>query len=245
MKHLQRTLAFLILLAPCARAEEAAAILARVDRNLSARTRLVESAMTIHGRRGSRTLTAKSYAEGTRKAFTEYLSPAAEAGTKMLKLAGQMWIYSPSTDRILQISGHLLRQPVMGSDLSYEDLLDDRKLTEIYEGRVTGEEEIAGRPAWVLDLTARVTDAAYPRQKLWVDRERDVPLRQELYAKSGKQLKVVLFSEVEQVAGRWYPMKVLYKDLLKQGEGTELIIHKITFDPVIPEWIFSKAALKR
>ncbi|HOT96178.1 MAG TPA: outer membrane lipoprotein-sorting protein [bacterium] len=245
MKNLSLPVTLLLLAAPGLRAEEAGAILARVDRNLSARTRVVESTMTIHGRRGSRTLTAKSYAEGTRKAFTEYLSPAADEGTKMLKLSGQMWIYSPASDRILIISGHLLRQSVMGSDLSYEDLMDDRKLEEIYTGRVTGEEEIAGRPAWVLELTAKVTDAAYPRQKLWIDRERDVPLRQELYAKSGKQLKEVTFTEVQRVAGRWYPMKMLYKDLFKQGQGTEVIIHKIAFDQVIPDWIFSKAALKR
>ncbi|HNW58582.1 MAG TPA: outer membrane lipoprotein-sorting protein [bacterium] len=245
MKIRMPALALLLLAAPHSHGEEAAAILARVDRNLSARTRIAESSMTIHSRRGSRTLTARSYAEGTRKSFTEYLAPTAEKGTKMLKLARQLWLYSPATDRTIQISGHLLRQPVMGSDLSYEDLMDDRKLAEIYEGRIAGEEEIAGRRAWVLELVARVADAAYPRQKIWVDRERDVPLRQELYAKSGKLLKEVTYAEATRVEGRWYPRQVRYRDVLKQGQGTELTVSKITFDQPIPEWIFSKAALKQ
>ena len=45
---------------------------------------------------------------GEFKNFTEYLSPEREKGTKMLKLDDRLWIYSPTTDRIIQISGHLL-----------------------------------------------------------------------------------------------------------------------------------------
>ncbi|HOH06298.1 MAG TPA: outer membrane lipoprotein-sorting protein [bacterium] len=235
----------LVLAAGSVPAQTAGEIIRKIDDNLSARNRVTESAMTIHGRRGSRTLTAKSYAEGTRKAFTEYLSPAAERGTKMLKLEGQLWIYSPGTDRTVQISGHLLRQSVMGSDLSYEDMMDDRKLAEIYEPLIAGEEELDGRPVWILELSARVSDAAYPRQKLWVDRERFVPLRQELYARSGKLLKTALLSDLQRVGGRWYPMQVLYKDMLKQGKGTEFRTTQIAFDQAIPEWIFTKAALKQ
>jgi hypothetical protein len=36
-----------------------------------------------------------------------------------------------------------------------------------------------------------------------------------------------------------------YKDALKDGNGTDWIIAKITFDQQIPEHIFSKASLKQ
>jgi hypothetical protein len=36
----------------------------------------------------------------------------------MLKLGDQLWTFSPSTDRTIQIAGHMLRQSVMGSDMS-------------------------------------------------------------------------------------------------------------------------------
>jgi hypothetical protein len=48
----------------------------------------------------------------------------------MLRLENQLWIYSPSTDRNIQNSGHMLRQSVMGSDLSYEDMLKQGEGTE-------------------------------------------------------------------------------------------------------------------
>ena len=120
--------------------QDATTILEKVDANMSSRNRIFESGMTIHGKRGSRTIVSKSYAEGTKQSFTEYLSPASEKGTKMLKLDKQLWIYSPSTDRTIQLSGHMLKQSVMGSDLSYEDMMDDRKLSVVYNAKITGEE---------------------------------------------------------------------------------------------------------
>ena len=92
-------------------------ILEMVDENMSSENRIFESTMTIHGKRNSRTITSKSYSVGDKQSFTEYLAPAREQGTKMLKLEDKLWIYSPSTDRTIQISGHMLRQSVTGSDL--------------------------------------------------------------------------------------------------------------------------------
>jgi outer membrane lipoprotein-sorting protein len=220
-------------------------ILQRIEKNMSSDNRIFESSMTIHGNRTSRTITAKTYSAGDKQSFTEYLSPAREQGTKMLKLENQLWIYSPSTDRIIQISGHMLRQSVMGSDLSYEDMMDDRKVTEIYSARITGNEDVDGRKTWVLELTAKVPDVAYYRRKMWVDMERYIPLWEELYARSGQLLKRTTLSNVTQIEGRWFPLKIVYKDMLKQGEGTEFNITSVKFNQPIPDYIFTKASLKQ
>ncbi len=228
-----------------AEAQDAGEILKRVEKNMSSENRIFESSMIIHGNRISRTITSRTYSVGDKQSFTEYLSPAREQGTKMLKLENQLWIYSPSTDRIIQISGHMLRQSLMGSDLSYEDMMDDRKITEIYDSRVTGTEIIDNRNTWILELTAKVSNVAYYSRKMWIDKERYVPLREELFAKSGQLLKRTTLSEVKQINGRWFPMKILFKDVLKQGEGTEFIISSVKFNQPIPEYIFTKAALKQ
>lgn len=225
--------------------QDASDILLKVDRNMSSKNRIFESTMIIHGKRNSRTITSKTYSEGSRKSFTEYLSPASDKGTKMLKLDGQLWIYSPSADRTIQISGHLLRQSVMGSDLSYEDMMDDRKLTDIYSAKIIGEEKIGDRTVRLLELTAKVSDVAYYKQKMWIDTERFIPLRQELFAKSGQLLKRTELSDVKNIQGRWFPMTVIYKDMLKDGDGTEFKMTHVKFDQDIPGYIFTKAALKQ
>jgi len=220
-------------------------ILKKVEKNMSSDNRVFESSMTIRGNRTSRTITSRTYSVGDTKSFTEYLSPAREQGTKMLKLEDQLWIYSPSTDRTIQISGHMLRQSVMGSDLSYEDMMDDRKLTDVYAAKISGNEVIDGRKTYILDLTAKVTDVAYNSRKMWIDSERFVPLKEELYAKSGQLLKRTTLSDVRQIDGRWFPETVFYKDMLKQGGGTEFKITSIKFNQKIPDYIFTKAALKQ
>jgi outer membrane lipoprotein-sorting protein len=220
-------------------------ILDKVDKNMSSKNRVFESEMIIHGRRTSRSMTSISYSVGNKQSFTEYLSPARDKGTKMLKLENQLWIYSPSTDRIIQISGHMLRQSVMGSDLSYEDMMDDRKLTDVYSAKVIGNETIDGRNTFVLELTAKVDDVAYHSQKIWVDTEHYVPLKQEMYAKSGQILKRSTLSDVRQIQGRWFPMTIVYKDMLKEGSGTEFKMTSVKFDQDIPEYKFTKAALKQ
>lgn len=226
-------------------AQDAKTILQKVDDNMSSKNRVFESTMTIHGKRGSRSISSRSYAEGEKQSFTEYLSPAREQGTKMLKLKDQLWIYSPSTDRTIQISGHLLRQSVMGSDLSYEDMMEDRKLTDVYSAKVIGEEALEGRKTKVLELIALVDDLAYYKRKMWIDAERFVPLKEELYAKSGQLLKRTTLSDVKQLQGRWFPSTIVYKDMLKDGKGTEFKMTSIKFDQEIPAYIFTKAALKK
>ena len=220
-------------------------ILKKVDDNMISKTSITESQMVIHGKRNSRTITSRGYAKGEKTAFTEYLAPAHEKGTKMLKLEDRLWIYSPSTDRTIQLSGHMLRQSVMGSDMSYEDAMEDRKLNEIYSAKIAGEETIDDRKVWVMELNAKVDDATYEKQKMWVDQERFVPLKQEMYAKSGQLLKKVVLGDIAEKDGRWYPMKMNYKDMLKDGKGTDFIVTSIEFDTDIPEYIFSKAALKQ
>jgi len=220
-------------------------ILKKVEKNMSSENRIFESSMIIHGKRSSRTITSRSYSVGDKKSFTEYLSPAREQGTKMLKLENQLWIYSPSTDRTIQISGHMLRQSVMGSDLSYEDMMDDRKLTDVYAASVMGNDTVDGRKTWILELKAKVTDVAYYSRKMWIDQERYVPLKEELFAKSGQLLKRTTLSDVKLIQGRWFPMTIVYKDMLKEGSGTEFSITDVKFNQKIPYYIFTKAALKQ
>jgi outer membrane lipoprotein-sorting protein len=220
-------------------------ILRKIDQNMSSENRVFTSKMIIHGRRNTRTIESKTWTSGDKQSYTEYLFPAREQGTKMLKLEDQLWIYSPSTDRIIQIAGHMLRQSVMGSDLSYEDMMEDNKLSKHYSAEVVGSEKISGRTCYVLKLTAFDPEMAYQVRKLWVDSERNIPLKEELFAKSGTLLKRTELSEVVNMNGRWFPKKIVFKDMLKEGEGTEFIMESIQFNVAIPDYIFSKASLKK
>ncbi len=220
-------------------------ILKKVDGNLFTESKVAVVRMVISGERGVRTLEAKSWQRGTRDAFTEFLAPPRDQGTKMLKLQDMLWTYSPATDRTILISGHMLRQSMMGSDLSYEDMMEDPHLPNLYTAAIAGEDTVAGRPCWVLQLTARNEDVTYSMRRIWVDRSRYLPLRENLYAKSGKLLKTMEVHAVREVQKHWVATGVLYKDVLKGGSGTEFLLDSVALNVPIPDYLLSKAALRK
>ena len=221
-------------------------IIQAMDNNLNAKSRVLTSKMIVHGRRSSRTIESKNWVVGIDLAFTEYLSPPREKGTKMLKLGDKLWTYSPQTDRVIQISGHMLRQSVMGSDMSYNDMMEDRPLIELYEATLEESVEIDGRDHWIMLLEAKVKGLSYPKRRAWIDKEYLLPTKEELYAKSGKLLKTSTMDGIKKVQGRWFPSRFVFKDELKRNsKGTEWVIDEIEFDSVIPESRFSKALLRK
>ncbi len=122
---------------------------------------------------------------------------------------------------------------------------EDPRLEHSYSATVSGTEAVDGRNCWVLDLTAKVEGLAYHTRRVWVDSERFVPLREDLFAKSGRLLKTIRLGDVRPVEGRWVPMHALYRDVLKDGEGTEFVITSVDFNAATPDYLFSKAALRK
>ena len=139
----------------------------------------------------------------------------------------------------------MLRQSMLGSDISYEDMMEDNELLKLYKASIIGVETIFDRDCHILQLKARTTRVTYQSRRLWVDSERYLPLKEERYAKSGKLLKTIQIVDVFKVGQRWYPKKVVFNDAMKKGKGTEYQIESIEFDASIPASTFSKAALRR
>ena len=152
----------------------------------------------------------------------------------------------PHADDLVKISGHMLRQGMMGSDFSYSDALEADKLTELYTFTVVGEEEIDSRPTYVIEAEALPgAEVSYAKRKGWIDQERFVPLREELYAVSGKLLKVSTTKKVEYINGRYIPTEVVMEDQLKRNSSTTMILTHIEVGVEIPEGLLSLRSLMR
>ena len=221
-------------------------ILQKIDSNMVIENAVSIATMTIHSRMGTRNITSKSWIGEEDEAYVEYLSPPREEGKKMLKTGDKLWIYTPEpNERIISISGHLLRQSVMGSDLSYEDFMENDILDEKYKAEIIGSDQINNSDCYVLQLEAQTEDVNYHSRKIWVDKKSWLPLKEERYAKSGKLLKTTEILDVFQIEDRWYPKRIKFKDMLSRGEGTIMTIDSLNLDVDIPEYKFTKAALRR
>jgi len=183
--------------------------------------------------------------EGVTKSYSYYKAPARERGTKMLKLEKKLWMYTPHTDRKILIAGHLLRQSMMGSDLSYEDMMEDEKISEAYTGTIDGMEEIEGVKTLVMTLKAKRKTKTYQTLKIWADPVKFIVLKEEAYAKSGKLLKLIHFKEYRKIGSRLFPRMMVFRDMLKENTKTTYMFDKIQFDIEIPAKYFSQRILKR
>jgi outer membrane lipoprotein-sorting protein len=220
-------------------------LLERMDRNLTFDARKARTIMVVEGRR-TRTYEMVSYGRGEEDAAIEYVSPARDKGTKMLKLGDELWIYLPGADKVQKISGHMLRQGMMGSDLSYEDMMASRELRKQYDSVVLGEGRSGGRPCWKLEMKARNRSVTYPRRVICVDKETYIPLVQELYARSGMRLKTWTMSDVKEFAGgRKFPTRMTIRDHVKRTSVTRLEFKQLEFGIKYPREVFSLRWLER
>lgn len=220
-------------------------LLVEIDKNMWATTKYIDGRLIIDNGRRVRELAMESWMQGVIKSYSHYKAPARERGTKMLKLEKKLWMYTPRTDRKILIAGHMLRQSMMGSDLSYEDMMEDDKLSEAYTGTFDGEEELDGVKVLVLTLKAKEKTKTYQTLKIWTDPVRAVVLKQESYAKSGKLLKTIEFKDFQLVGKRLFPKQMIFRDMLKENTKTSYMIDKIEFGLKIPPKYFSQRILKR
>jgi hypothetical protein len=146
---------------------------------------------------------------------------------------------------VQKISGHMLRQGMMGSDFSYEDMMEAGKLAARYDATVVAEEDKDGRPCWKIEMKAKTADVAYPRRVSWIDRERVVPVREELYALSGMLLKEEVFADARQFGTRWFPTTITIDDKLLTDSSTTVRFTEMQFSVPLEAEVFDQRWLER
>jgi outer membrane lipoprotein-sorting protein len=190
----------------------------------------------------------KAWGRGSADSFIEFTNPE-DRGTKYLQTRGRLYVYSPDTEGVMLISGHMLKESMMGSDMSYEDTISNDTLSSRYDPVLSGSETWNGpggsRDAWVLELTAKRRTESYPKRKLWIDKETGDMLHYELYALSGAKLKEFNMLKVETLAGRRFPVEMEVRDLLRKDSKTTFRMRNAVLDQPIADSVFSQRNLGR
>ena len=222
----------------------AAELLARVDNNEVYKTIEYNGEMIIEHQNRRFVKTFRGQARGNTDSFMEFTNPE-DRGTKYLKTDGRLYVYSPDTERITLISGHMLRESMMGSDMSYEDTIDNATLSSRYNPVLAGSDTLNGRAVWKLELNAISRNESYPKRVLWIDKENDDLLRYELFALSGAKLKEYNLIRVEVIDGRRFPVESDVRDLLRRGSRTVFVMRNVVLDRPIADSVFSQRNLRR
>lgn len=219
-------------------------ILAAMDKNRTYGSVSYNGTMEIHINDEVRTKQMKVTGVGDSKALVEFTNPSDE-GVKYLKINKDLWIYFPSEQDVVKISGHLLQEGMMGSDVSYEDALESDAVKTKYNASVEKEEVYENNDCWVLLLESKVKDAPYFKRRMWVDKKSFTVHKEEMYAKSGKLLKQSKIIETVTIGSRHFPSKVEMVNKLRNNSRTVFTMTNIAFDIKVSDDLFSLQNLQR
>src|SRR6056297_256863 len=151
MKHRVLALTLILGAATLASAQTAEQIIGRLEANETHETAFAEGRMLIHDRFGDRTTAFRSWSRGADESLIEFTS-AGERGQKILRKDDQIYLYYPDASELIRLRGSALRDSVMGSDMSYEDLTAGGGILADYDADLAGIEEVAGNRAYRIEL---------------------------------------------------------------------------------------------
>jgi outer membrane lipoprotein-sorting protein len=224
--------------------EDAINLIRRLDNNEVYNSIKYDGEMIIYisGKKYEKTFS--SYSKGSRNFFAEFTN-SDDAGTKYLKKDGNLFVYTPDLENVVPITGHMLRESMMGSDLSYEDTVNNDTLESQYDGKIISESKFDGdtkfkrKDIWVLELTAKNKTVSYAKRVVWIDKETFAALRYEYYALSGAKLKEYLLLDAKWIGNRYFAVESQFRDLNRENSKTIFKMNKIELDINIPDIIFS------
>ncbi len=161
------------------------------------------------------------------KSITIVLDPASERGIGMLSFVydesdrdNETWLYLSALGRVKRIasgSSDDETEPaaVFGSEFTTEDT-DTGKLDE-YEITILEEIMESGRDVWKIEMIPdedRARKSRYSRTVSYIDKERHVALRTEMYDQYGKEVKRLLASRIELIDDVWIARSLTMMNLV-------------------------------
>lgn len=222
----------------------AKAILGKVDDNEIYKTISYHGEMIIEYQGKRFVKKFKAYGRENRDSYVEFTNTE-DLGTRYLKKDGRLYVYSPDTEQVMLISGHMLKESMMGSDMSYEDTIENEKLSVRYVPEIQSSETVNGRECWILDLRAVKKTESYQRMRLWVAKDNFDVMKNEQYALSGAKLKEYTLIRSQKIGGRSFPMESEVRDLLRKGSRTRFVMSEVVLDAAIADSMFTMRNLEQ
>ena len=135
-----------------------------------------------------------------------------------------------------------LKAPLLGSDLSYEDIVEDFFAWD--RQAIVGTEAVGGVSCQLLESKpGKGERSSYGSVKSWIDTRRMVPLRVEKYSGSGQLIRRIDTTRVVSDAGHHIPANLTVSGA-RQGSSTELDGTRIKHDVALTDRDFTTDGIK-
>lgn len=187
---------------------------------------------------GTKTSTFNAWSRGAADSLIEFTS-VAERGQKILRTAGSLYLFYPDAEEVIRMQGAALRQSVLGSDLSYEDMTEEKNTLDDYTVTMLSNEAVSGHDCYVVMLKAKTKSVAYPQQKLWVDKQTYVVWMAEYSTAQGRLLKTMTTLATREVADRTLASQSKIEDKMKKNSATVMTFDTLDINVPVDDKIFT------
>jgi outer membrane lipoprotein-sorting protein len=187
MKCMSSLLLILILAYPVF-ALDGTVLLKQIDRNLNPESyEMYRKLINVEPDGSRKEFTLFSLKKGSDKIAALFIAPASEKGRSTLRLGDNMWLYIPNVGKPVRITS---LQSVVGGVFNNADILN---LDYAVEYNVSGVEEAGNE--YLMRLKAKTMSVAYDQLRMWVDKDRKLPVKIECLTEANMLIKTIYFKE--------------------------------------------------
>ena len=190
----------------------------------------------------SRELTMESWSEGRDKFLAVIREPQKEEGTATLKINDDMWNYLPKIDRLMKIPSSLMGDNWMGSHLTNDDLVKENKIDQLYTFETKAVQDSIATIICIPNPDAAVV---WDRVLYTINVPKKIPVSIDYYDEDGELVRTMIFDQVQNISGRWIPLRMVVQPIDKPNEKTELLYENLEFNIMLPDNLFSITSLRR
>ncbi len=182
---------------------------------------------------------SKDFAEG-KKRLMIFSSPADVKNTGLLTIdynqkgkSDDQWLYLPSLRKSTRISSSDKSGSFMGSDLTYSDM-STKDLSQYKYTLLKPSVKVKGEECWLIEsrpITGQAKEeTGYLKSKLWISKERHLPLQIKSWILEGKKLKYIKFDQIKKVNNLWIAHKILVKTTSQKKVLSSTIIEYQSYE---------------
>ena len=227
-------------------AQSATEVVAKADQVMRGKSSIADMTIQIVRPSWSREMKMKTWSRGTEQSAVLITAPAKDAGTVFLKRDKEVWNWVPAIERTIKMPPSMMSQSWMGTDFTNDDLVKEFSVVNDYTHKFVGEETIAGRSCWIVEMTPK-PDAAvvWGKVKVWIDKKDHLQLKVENYDEDGYLVNSMLAYDIKNLGGRMIPSRMEMIPADEPGNKTVMIYNNIQFDVAIDQEVFTVDYMKR
>ncbi|MEH6591163.1 MAG: outer membrane lipoprotein-sorting protein [Halioglobus sp.] len=203
-----------------------------------------EMTMIIHRPDWERSMSMRSWTEGSKSSLVRITAPAKDVGNGTLLKDDNMWTYTPKINRVIKVPSSMMNQSWMGSDLSNKDISKSTDIIDQYEHTLVATETVDGQQTWRIESVPHEDAAVVWGKEVLTIRDDWVMLEQQFWDQDGILVKSFKALEVKEFDGRPVATIMRMQEVDKPEQWTQMEVIDTQFDIDLPSNLFTLSSLR-